>query len=738
MQSLFEAWSDTAANSFSYNLKGWSNRVGLNYPCFENGHWQGVVCLHEQLPYNGTTPIFSVAVHYLELSSLGLEGVLPPDIGNLSQLEALILVGNPNLGGPIPQELGNTKLSYLDLHDNAFNGSIPITLGLLQDLTQLDLSGNDLSGPIPPQLGNASQLEILLLNSNNLTGTIPVSSTNSYNLGIDNLTRLMTLNLQENLLSGGLPNLQRAYRLFILDLSNNLFYPAAFPQSWLSNLTHLETLGLSNISSQILTSIFPNAIIDMGLIMEWLPSLQILGLDQNNITASLNLASINITGPLHVVNLTGNNIGPNITLYYNMSHLVSNGVSILLEDNPCCVNAELNDAELYYFCNIINHPPSAVNDHVIEITVPMIIVIFLVAVIGFFLYWSTRKDKYTLLLQIQQEFAKQDVQPTLYAYNDIKKATQDFHPDMKIGQGSFGVVYKGVLQDQSEIAVKHLLTNSQQGIDEFLNEIVLITNVRHKNLVKLKGCCLTGGGADKRLLVYEFVDNNNLAETIFENKGGHTMDWPMRKNICLGVARGLNYLHEDVQPHIIHRDIKASNILLDKKFNAKIADFGLARLFPNTSSHISTLHIAGTMGYLALEYATCGQLSEKVDVFSFGVLVLEIVSGRKNIECTLDEDQTYLLEWVWTLHEGNKLLELVDPKVKARNHEEEILHVINIGLLYVQSTASKRPSMSRIVAMLQGDMEMEVVIEETQLKSFKLRSLDESLLELSNSNFDNI
>jgi hypothetical protein len=136
--------------------------------------------------------------------------------------------------------------------------------------------------------------------------------------------------------------------------------------------------------------------------MEWLPSLQILGLDQNNITASLDLASININGPLHVVNLIGNNIGPNITLYYNMSHLVSNGVSIMLEDNPCCVNVELNDAELYYFCNITNHPPSAVNDRVIKITVPVAIVIFLVAMISFFLYWSTRKDKYTLLLQIQQ------------------------------------------------------------------------------------------------------------------------------------------------------------------------------------------------------------------------------------------------------------------------------------------------------------------------------------------------
>ncbi|CAK9237780.1 unnamed protein product [Sphagnum troendelagicum] len=352
--------------------------------------------------------------------------------------------------------------------------------------------------------------------------------------------------------------------------------------------------------------------------MGWFPSLQILRLDQNNITTSLDLANINITGPI------------------------------------------------------------AFYDHTIKIIVLVTIVIFLVTMISLFLYWSARKDKYTLLLQIQQEFAKQDVQPTIYAYNDIKIATRDFHPDMKIGQGSFGVVYKGVLQDQSEIAVKQLLTNLQQGIEDFLNEVVLITNVKHKNLVKFKGCCVTGGGAYKRLLVYEFVDNNNLAETNFENKGRHDVDWPMRKNICLGVARGLNYLHEDVQPHIIHREIKASNILLDRNFNAKIANFGLARFFPNTSTHISTLHIAGTRGYLAPEYATRGQLSEKVDVFSFGVLVLEIVTGRKNIEPTLNEDQTYLLEWVWKLHEDNKLLELVDQKTQLKSSKyKSYLELVN-------------------------------------------------------------
>ncbi|CAM6073718.1 unnamed protein product [Sphagnum tenellum] len=781
MQSLLAQWSNTATNSFSYNLPGWTSQPDLNYPCFEHSDWQGVACFRFEAAYKDTV-YFGVTVGYIELSSRGLQGGLPPAIGNLSNLIGLILVGNPNLGGPIPEELGNSaQLSLLDLHDNAFNGSIPITLGYLQDLGQLDLSGNELTGSIPPQLGNISGLQTLELHNNRLTGTIPISSTNSYNLGLDNMTSLLTLTLQENFLSGGLPNLQSAYNLLVsnfsfnnfngnvsidsifnstsplgildlsfnsftgalpnvntysnslqhLDLSNNLFDPSTFSQSWFSNFTHLKTLGLANISPQLLANVLHNGFIALGFLLEGLPSLQTLRLDQNNITGTLDLRNINISGPLNLINLAGNNMGPDFTsfLYSNISNLVSSGLSIMLENNPCCDNiwendmSELTYAEIYYFCNKTPPPPKSKffyliypyfhllknnvcknpNTIVIEVTVPVIVVTSLIAMVVFFLYWSARKEKYSLLLQIQEEFAKQDVQPTLYAYHDIKIATQDFHPDMKIGQGSFGVVYKGILQGGGEIAVKRLLTNSQQSIDEFLNEVVLITNVKHKNLVKLKGCCVMGGGDTiKRFLVYEFVDNNNLAEIIFENKGGHNVDWPMRKNICLGVARGLAYLHEEVQPCIIHRDIKAPNILLDKHFNAKIADFGLARLFPDTGTHISTFHIAGTMGYVAPEYASRGQLSQKVDVFSFGVLVLEIVSGRKNIEPNLNEDQAYLLEWVWKLYEEAKLLEIVDPKVNTHNHEKDITHVINIGLLCVQTTASKRPSMARIVAMLQG------------------------------------
>jgi serine/threonine protein kinase len=191
------------------------------------------------------------------------------------------------------------------------------------------------------------------------------------------------------------------------------------------------------------------------------------------------------------------------------------------------------------------------------------------------------------------KFAKQQVQPILYSYNVLKVATKDFHPSNKLGEGGFGTVYKGILPNGTNVAVK-LLNKSHQGVSEFLNEIVLMTNVSHKNLVKVKGCSLR---ATQRLIVFEYVENKNLAEALWgqQIKNVLFLDWSMRFNICVGIAHGLNHLHQFLQPHIIHRDIKGANILLDKDLNPKIADFGLARLFPKDRSHLSTAHIAGTM-----------------------------------------------------------------------------------------------------------------------------------------------
>ncbi|KAJ7981808.1 Protein kinase superfamily protein [Quillaja saponaria] len=229
----------------------------------------------------------------------------------------------------------------------------------------------------------------------------------------------------------------------------------------------------------------------------------------------------------------------------------------------------------------------------------------------------------------------------LYTYKELRIATENFSPANKIGQGGFGSVYKGKLKNGTVAAIKVLSAESRQGVREFLNEIKVITNIEHENLVKLYGCCVDG---NHRILVYGYLENNSLAQTLLG--GSHSniqFNWHTRRNICIGVARGLAFLHEEVRPHVIHRDIKASNILLDKDLMPKISDFGLAKLIPPDLTHVST-RIAGTVGYLAPEYAIRGQVTRKADIYSFGVLIIEIVSGRCNVNRRLPHDEQYLLQ----------------------------------------------------------------------------------------------
>uniref|UniRef100_A0A161ZND4 Protein kinase domain-containing protein n=1 Tax=Daucus carota subsp. sativus TaxID=79200 RepID=A0A161ZND4_DAUCS len=271
-----------------------------------------------------------------------------------------------------------------------------------------------------------------------------------------------------------------------------------------------------------------------------------------------------------------------------------------------------------------------------------------------------------------------------------------FTPRNKIGRGGYGTVYKGIL-DGIEVAVKTLSAQSNQGVREFLTEIDIITNVRHTNLVQLIGCCVQG---TNRILVYEFLENKSLDTALLGSQVKDTkLDWERRSAICKGTARGLAYLHEEVVPPIVHRDIKASNILLDKDFIPKIGDFGLAKLFPDNISHIST-RIAGTTGYLAPEYVLGGQLTKKADVYSFGVLILEIVSGRSSGKANLATGtQKLLIEWAWQLYEEDRLSEMVDPALEGCP-EEELARYIKIAFFCTQATASRRPTMSQVVDML--------------------------------------
>ncbi|XP_042507135.1 cold-responsive protein kinase 1-like isoform X2 [Macadamia integrifolia] len=287
--------------------------------------------------------------------------------------------------------------------------------------------------------------------------------------------------------------------------------------------------------------------------------------------------------------------------------------------------------------------------------------------------------------------------PVSFAYRDLEKATGDFSQENKLGEGGFGVVYKGVLKNGKTVAVKKLtIGQSSRAKADFASEVKLISNVRHRNVARLLGCCSKG---PELLLVYEYMANSSLDKLLFGEKRG-TLNWKQRFNIIVGMARGLAYLHEEFHVCIIHRDIKSSNILLDDDFQPKIADFGLARFRPGDRSHLST-GFAGTLGYTSPEYAIHGQLSEKVDTYSYGVVVLEIISGRKSNDLKLEPETQYLLEGAWKLYEDDKLIDLVDKSLSPNEYEpNEVKKIIEIALQCTQSSVASRPTMSQVVVML--------------------------------------
>ncbi|XP_042456062.1 G-type lectin S-receptor-like serine/threonine-protein kinase At4g27290 [Zingiber officinale] len=297
-----------------------------------------------------------------------------------------------------------------------------------------------------------------------------------------------------------------------------------------------------------------------------------------------------------------------------------------------------------------------------------------------------------------KEIEEEDLDLPLFDLDTVLDATNNFAAENKLGQGGFGPVYKGRLGDGQEIAVKRLSKTSTQGIDEFKNEVVIIAKLQHQNLVRLLGCCIQGG---ERTLIYEYMPNGSLDAFLFDEEKRMLLDWKTRYDIIVGIARGLLYLHHDSRLKIIHRDMKASNILLDKDNIPKISDFGLARIFRGDEMEINTRKVVGTYGYMSPEYGMNGIFSIKSDVFSFGVLILEIISGKKN-RGAYQSDYLNLLGHIWSLWEEGKSVEIVDKSIGSFSIVE-VTRCIKIGLLCVQDRPQDRPTMSLVVTMLSSD-----------------------------------
>ncbi|KAF5444916.1 hypothetical protein F2P56_034007 [Juglans regia] len=287
-----------------------------------------------------------------------------------------------------------------------------------------------------------------------------------------------------------------------------------------------------------------------------------------------------------------------------------------------------------------------------------------------------------------------------YTLRELEVSTNGFADENVIGEGGYGIVYRGVLEDNTMVAVKNLLNNRGQAEKEFKVEVEAIGRVRHKNLVRLLGYCAEGA---HRILVYEYVDNGNLEQWIHGDVGPSSpLTWEIRMNIILGTAKGLTYLHEGLEPKVVHRDIKSSNILLDKQWNPKVSDFGLAKLLGSERSYVTT-RVMGTFGYVAPEYASTGMLNERSDVYSFGILLMEIISGRNPVDYSRPAGEVNLVEWLKTMVTNQNAEGVLDPRLPEKPSSRALKRALLVALRCVDPNAPKRPKMGHVIHMLEAD-----------------------------------
>ncbi|KAJ6328073.1 hypothetical protein OIU77_009875 [Salix suchowensis] len=287
-----------------------------------------------------------------------------------------------------------------------------------------------------------------------------------------------------------------------------------------------------------------------------------------------------------------------------------------------------------------------------------------------------------------------------YTLRELEESTNYFADENVIGEGGYGIVYRGLLEDNTNVAVKNLLNNRGQAEKEFKVEVEAIGRVRHKNLVRLLGYCAEGA---HRMLVYEYVDNGNLEQWLHGDVGPCSpLTWESRINIIIGTAKGLTYLHEGLEPKVVHRDIKSSNILLDKQWNSKVSDFGLAKLLGSESSYVTT-RVMGTFGYVAPEYASTGMLNERSDVYSFGILLMEIISGRNPVDYSRPAGEVNLVEWLKSMVTNRNAEGVLDPRLPKKPSPRALKRALLVALRCVDPNAQKRPKMGHVVHMLEAD-----------------------------------
>ncbi|GLT46361.1 hypothetical protein SLA2020_201220 [Shorea laevis] len=661
-----------------------------------------------------------------------------PPLNSMLKLRTLIL-RSCNIGGKLPDYLGKmTSLMRLDLSFNRLSGEIPSNFSNLVDVTYLYLTGNLLTGGIPPWILQ-SQKNIDLSYNNFTPGTQgALSCQENYVNFFASFSGTNKLGIVSCLKSSECP--KKRYDLYINcggneEIINGTTYEADTDRAGpSSSFESSEDWAFSNTGqfldvnqtrqSFIFTSQSNLSTKDYQLYMNArlsAISLTYYGfcMGEGNYTVNLHFAEI-MFGDGETYSSLGRRVfniyiqGKLVQKDFNIVDEAGGVGKVIIKTFPAVVTNGTLEIRLYWAgkgtttipsrgvygplisaisVNSDFSPPKHISVRmVLEILVGSIFAILLIASVLWWKFYLRQKNT------LEQDLKGLNLQTVSFSLRQIKAATNNFDPANKIGEGGFGPVYKGHLTDGKVIAVKQLSAKSKQGNREFVNEIGLISALQHAHLVKLYGCCVDG---NQLLLIYEYMENNSLARALFGPEEYQLkLDWPIRQKICIGIAKGLAYLHEESRLKIVHRDIKATNVLLDKDLNPKISDFGLAKLDEEDNTH--STRIVGTMGYMAPEYATRGYLTDKADVYSFGIVALEIVSGRSNTISRTKENSFYLIDWALLLKEKDSLLELVDPRLGSDYNKKEVMRMINVALLCTNPAPAARPSMSSIVSMLEG------------------------------------
>ncbi|WOG89745.1 hypothetical protein DCAR_0208984 [Daucus carota subsp. sativus] len=698
----------------------------------------------------------------LNLQGTSMEGPIPPSISLLKNLQELRISDLKGPASRFPNLQGMANMKYLILRSCLIRDSIPAYIAKMISLNTLDLSFNRLSEPIPDSIQPLeSSLSFLYLNSNSLSGMIPSwisDSKKNFDVSYNNFTeptsqyrcqasRVNLVSSHSSLTSTSTmwclkkdlpcPGTIRYHSLFIncgghkiesggkeyeddlVTEGASYFHPT---DRWAYSSTGVFLYNDRSDFVARQTNVTGEKYYQTARLSPTSLKYYGLCLRKGSYKVRLHFAEIQFFDD-HTFSSIGNRIfDVSIQLFFCQQGNVvwkdfniakeagGNGKDITLERdvivNGKGTTAVPNRGVYGPLISAISVTPNFKTGGLPTLAIVGIVVASLVGLVSVlvaawmkgFLGGKDVEDK-VLRGAIEQ-------QTVYYSLRHIKAATSNFHHANKIGEGGFGPVYKGILPDGQEIAVKQLSSKSKQGNREFINEIGLISALQHPNLVKLYGCCIEG---NQLLLIYEYLENNSLARALFGRERNINLDWTMRKKILLQIARGLTYLHEESRLKIVHRDIKATNVLLDKDLNAKISDFGLAKLDEEENTHIST-RIAGTRGYMAPEYVMRGYLTDKADVYSFGIVALEIVSGKSNTNYMPKGEFMYLLDRAYVLQEQENLLEIVDPILGKDYSKREAMNILNIALLCSNPSPTLRPSMSTIVSMLGGKKKVEAPI----------------------------